>query len=320
MAGPGGPARADSRLPRLLTRIPLPAVKGRLDHLSIDPEAQRVFVAANANGTVEVVDILSGKRAGIIRGIRGPLGVAFLPAGKRVFVTGEGGQCAIFDAGASTGTFLKTDSLALPGGADNVRFDLHERRLYVTSGARGIEVVDADSLRRLSTLDLVPDAESFQLARRDPLLYANQPDRSRIALLNRVTGDTLPSWPVARGSGNFALALDERHHRLFCGCRHPARIVVYDMRTAAAIDSMPIGGDVDDLWYDQVQGRIFASCGSGALWVYDELRTGQYRLAGFIPTGPGARTSLFVPALSRIFVAVPARAGKPAALLVFGTS
>ena len=94
---------------------------------------------------------------------------------------------------------------------------------------------------------------------------------------------------------------------------------MYDVRTAAVVDSMRIGGDVDDLWYDQVQGQIFASCGSGALWVYDELRTGQYRLAGALPTGAGARTSLFVPALNRIYVAVPARAGKSAALLSFIT-
>ena len=43
---------------------------------------------------------------------------------------------------------------------------------------------------------------------------------------------------------------------------------------------------------------------------------GYRRLAG-LPTVPGARTSLFVPDLDRLFVAVRAASNEPAAIWVF---
>ena len=46
---------------RLVQTIPLPGVTGRLDHMGIDLEKKRLFVAAVANNTLEVVDLSSGK-------------------------------------------------------------------------------------------------------------------------------------------------------------------------------------------------------------------------------------------------------------------
>ncbi len=40
---------------RLLQTIPMPGVKGRLDHLDLDVKGQRLFVSGLENGSVEVV-------------------------------------------------------------------------------------------------------------------------------------------------------------------------------------------------------------------------------------------------------------------------
>jgi hypothetical protein len=50
--------------------------------------------------------------------------------------------------------------------------------------------------------------------------------------------------------------------------------------------------------------------------VLDQTETGYRRLAR-VPTVSGARTSLFVPELDRLFVAVPARRNEPAVIWVF---
>src|SRR5579864_6289765 len=42
--------------------IPLPGVKGRIDHFSVDVRGQRLFVAAVENHTLEVIDLKSGRR------------------------------------------------------------------------------------------------------------------------------------------------------------------------------------------------------------------------------------------------------------------
>ena len=46
---------------RLVQTIPLPNVKGRLDHMDVDVKGKRLFVAGLENGTFEVVDLNAGK-------------------------------------------------------------------------------------------------------------------------------------------------------------------------------------------------------------------------------------------------------------------
>jgi hypothetical protein len=54
---------------RLVQTIPLPGVSGRLDHMAVDLEKKRLFVAAVANGTLEVLDLDAGKVISSISGI-----------------------------------------------------------------------------------------------------------------------------------------------------------------------------------------------------------------------------------------------------------
>jgi hypothetical protein len=46
---------------RLVQTIPLPEVKGRLDHMGVDLEKNRLFVAAVANNSLAVVDLTGGR-------------------------------------------------------------------------------------------------------------------------------------------------------------------------------------------------------------------------------------------------------------------
>ena len=41
---------------RLVQTIPLPHVKGRIDHLAVDVAGQRLFIAALGNNSLEVID------------------------------------------------------------------------------------------------------------------------------------------------------------------------------------------------------------------------------------------------------------------------
>lgn len=50
----------ESEVLSLEAHIPLPNVKGRIDHFSVDVKGQRLFVAAVENHTLEVLDLKSG--------------------------------------------------------------------------------------------------------------------------------------------------------------------------------------------------------------------------------------------------------------------
>jgi hypothetical protein len=54
-------ANAQSAAPlQLVQTIPMPNVKGRIDHMDVDVKGQRLFVAGLENGSLEVVDLRAG--------------------------------------------------------------------------------------------------------------------------------------------------------------------------------------------------------------------------------------------------------------------
>jgi hypothetical protein len=70
------------------------------------------------------------------------------------------------------------------------------------------------------------------------------------------------------------------------------------------------------VFVDRKRRRIYVSCGAGVVDVLEPGETG-YRLLARVPTASGARTSLFVPELDRLFVAVRTGFNETAAIWVF---
>jgi hypothetical protein len=99
--------------------------------------------------------------------------------------------------------------------------------------------------------------------------------------------------------------------------RVPARLALLDAASGTAKADLPTCDDADDLYFDDKRRRIYVSCGSGAIDVFEQQAGGRYVASAHIDTRPGARTSLFAPALDRLFVAARAGSGEGAALLVY---
>src|ERR1700674_1352471 len=73
-------AYAQDKVPlRLVQTIPLPNVKGRMDHLGVDIKGKRLFAAALDNNTLEVIDLNADKRVISIPGQSMPQGVFYSP-------------------------------------------------------------------------------------------------------------------------------------------------------------------------------------------------------------------------------------------------
>src|ERR1700731_5206955 len=105
---------------RLVQTIPMPNVKGRIDHMDVDVKGKRLFVAGLENGTLEVVDLKSGKWARSIPGLKAPQGVAYLAALNKVFVANENDDTLKVFRG-DTLELLHTIRLDL--GANRVTYD-----------------------------------------------------------------------------------------------------------------------------------------------------------------------------------------------------
>ena len=64
---------------KLIQKIALPNVKGRIDHMDVDVGGKRLFVAGLENDTLEVVDLKAGKRARSVPGLGSAFGLLLPP-------------------------------------------------------------------------------------------------------------------------------------------------------------------------------------------------------------------------------------------------
>ena len=122
---------------------------------------------------------------------------------------------------------------------------------------------------------------------------------------------------VTAAASNYPMALDEVNHRLFVGCRQPAKLLVYDTTAGTLITSIDIVGDTDDLFYDAATKRLYVLGGEGFITVLQQQSADRYPQIQKLPTAAGARTGLFVPELGKLFLAVPHRGGQGAEIRVY---
>jgi len=301
---------------RLAQTIALPAVEGRIDHLAVDVQSQRLFLAGLGNNTLEVIDLKAGKVIHSVKGLREPQGVAFVPEANAVFVAnGEDGNCEAFAA----------DSLAplrgakFSGDADNLRYDPGAKLIYVGYGDGAIGIFEALTGKIIGDIKLPAHPEAFVLEQTGARIFVNIPKTKQVAVIDRKKREVIAQWPVTKAAANYPMSLDESHHRLFLGCRRPARILVLDTGSGKTVTEFECAGDTDDVFYDAKNKRVYVSGGEGFISVFAQLDADKYQQIAKIPTAPGARTSLFVPALGRLYLAVPHRGKQGSEVRVYET-
>ncbi len=299
---------------KLTKTIPLPGVKGRFDHFSIDTKGHRLFVAALGNKSLEIVDIAAGKHLKSITGLHKPTGVLCLPGGNQIAVAnGDDGTFKLFDGGSYN--LLK--SVGSLDDADNVRSDPKAKLIYVGYGNGALAVINASAMNQIGSVKLAAHPESFQLEQQGVHIFVNVPDAKQITVIDRETQIFTATWSMKEFQANFPMALDEGDKRLFIGSRNPARLVLLDTVTGKPVTNLAISGDTDDLFYDAMLKRVYISCGEGFVDVIDQRDGDHYQLRERISTRNGSRTSFFSAELNEFFLAVPQRGNQEAEIRIF---
>jgi DNA-binding beta-propeller fold protein YncE len=306
-------ATAQPSAPLSLTQtVALPDVRGRIDHLGIDIDGARLFVAALGNDTVEVIDLRSSRRIQRLEHLQEPQGVAFVGKRGRLFVSNGRGGVDVF-SGNPLVHIGRIDGL---GDADNVRYDAADEKVYVGYES-ALAAIDASSGNIANRIKLSAHPESFQLETNGPRIFVNVPNAQHIAVVDRKTGTQTATWNVVDFQANYPMAFDERDHRLFVATRRPAQLLVYDTESGVQVAKLSTGGDADDLFYDAQRKRLYVVCGEGFVDVVRQTDRDHYQSVANIKTSPGARTGLFAPSRNAVYVAVPARASSSAEIRVY---
>jgi DNA-binding beta-propeller fold protein YncE len=294
--------------------IPLPDVRGRIDHMAIDLGRGRLVVAALGNDTIEVVDLAAGKPRQRIGGLKEPQGVAYADKADAIFVASAGdGAVRIFGAD----DLKPLGRIDLKNDADNIRIDPRNANIVVGYGDGGLAIIDPLTRTVIGTVLLQGHPEGFQIEPMTGRAYVNIPDAKQIAVVDLDGRRQIATWKVPGAGSNFPMALDPAESLLAAVFRNPPRLVLLDTKTGAVAANLPTCGDADDVFFDAKRARIYISCGAGEIAVFQ--RDGPtYRPLPSVPTASGARTSLFVPELDRLFLAVRAGLlGSAASIQVF---
>jgi hypothetical protein len=302
-------------------------ITGRIDHLTYDHATARLFVACVANGSLEVIDLDSGTRAGAVSGLRGPQGVAV--SGRYVYVTtGDDGQLHRYDAR----TLAAGKTVAVGDDADNVRV-APDGKIWVSFGGNGpggLACFDGDTLALDRKLGLPRMPEGFQLHPSGAGIFANLPAGKRstadgsVVGLKRHDGERLWERKLAGRAGNFPMALDAANGRLFVVARKPARLISLSLSDGAVLGEAPCPPESDDLFLDARSGLVLVigggvlptpndPGGAGAsLDVFAVDASGRPSRLGGSPLPPHSRTGTLAADRRSIYVAVPASQDRPA--------
>lgn len=295
--------------------IPLDGVQGRIDHMAVDAKNGRLYVAALGNNTVEVIDLKAGKPVAQITGLKKPQGVAVLPDTSRVVVaSGEDGKCRVYDENQKLlGTVDGLDD------ADNVRYDPEAKLVYVGYGEGALAVIDPEKIEKVADIKLDGHPESFQLETKGKRIFVNVPSAKQVAVIDRDKRAVVAKWDVKDAESNFPMALDETNHRLFIGCRKPAKVIAVDTQTGQPVAAVECCGDTDDLFFDAASKRLYVSGGEGCITVIEQSDPNTYKAIGKVTTADGARTAFFDASGRMLYVAVPLRGSQKSELRTFAT-
>jgi len=311
-----GPLRAqgpERPVLNLEAKIPLGEVKGRIDHMALDPMRSRLFVAELENNSVGIVDLKDRKVVHVITQLTEPQGVGYELSTDTLYIANGGDGSVRMYRG---GDYAETGRIDLGDDADNVRIDPDTKHVLVGYGAGAIATIDPARRTKIADFPLPVHPEGFQLDRKNNQILVNLPRARAIAVLDSANGQRKAVWPIKESGANFPIALDEDAQRVLVAFRAPGRLAVFSAHDGASVANVELCGDADDLSVDSKRSRVYVSCGEGYLDVFD-TRAADYRRLARLPTVWGARTSYYVPSADRLFLAVRAASLEPAAVWVY---
>ena len=315
-------AAASSASPalQLVSTTSLPGISGDLDHLAIDTAGLRLFLAAEDNGTLRVIDLKTGKLERTVKGFSAPHSILYLPGAKELYVTDGSKSVQVLDSE----TFTVKRTVPTTPGADSIGVDSSQGHLFTVTGGKDVSMatsaiseIDTKSAKLLREIPIdAAHVEAMALENSGSRLFVNVTDKNYLAVIDRRSGKITDRWPIHEAKENAPLAFDEAHQRLFVVCRNPSKLVVLDSATGKSIASFVTGARADEVVYDSFHHRIYVAAGEGKIYTYQQVDADHYTPLPAIESTPGAKTALLAPDAARLYVSVSPGEGKTGAKLL----
>jgi DNA-binding beta-propeller fold protein YncE len=306
---------------KLLGRTDVPHFEGDFDHFAADTHGNRLFLAGEDKGTLEVFDLRSGKHLRTVEGLEEPHAILFMPETNRLIVTNSGdGMTKVLDAE----TLAVVDTIELTPGADVLGYDPSTREAWIVTGGKNaskklpdttVAVIDAPSGKPKAELKLDTDfTEAIAFEQKGSRAFINVTGKHSVAVIDKKTHKVIAMWPVREGQNNSAIGLDEANKRLFIVTRKPFRFVVLDTDTGRTVAAIDAPQRTNELVVDRANSRIYLA-GDDYVSVIQQQGADRYTEIARVPSDKGAKTAILVPEVNSLFVAVAGKGNTRAGVL-----
>lgn len=272
--------------------------EGRWDYLTVDPDAQRIYLSRSTH--VMVVDETSGKVIGDIPDTKGVHGIALAPdLGKGYTSNGDAATVTVFDIK----TLKPITTINTTGkNPDSILYDPDTKRVFTFNGrSANATAIDATTNQVAGTVSLGGKPETPVLDGKGNI-FVNVEDKNSLAEFDAKSLTVKHTYPLPGCKGPSGIAMDTSTRRIFVGCSDSNVMAVVNADTGKVIAHPPIAEDTDASRFDPETKLAFASCQKGVLSIVHEDSPDKFTVVGNVKTQDGARTMALDTKTHHVFV------------------
>lgn len=326
-----GGAQKPPTFDRLFTHVgdfPLGAPTSRFDYQSLDPDAQRLYIAKMGAGTLLAVETARNTVVAELKGFPKITGVLAVPELHKVYASVPGAglvpsvEVALGMIGLSSGqgaiAILDTVHLheiaRLPGGVfpDGIAYDAADRRIFVADElGSAVLVIDAGTDRIIALAKPGGEVGNVQY---DPItrkVYAPLQSRDQLVVIDPTNGRIAIRHALAGCRHPHGLAIVPKSHVGYVACDGNDQLLAVDLVTGRLLGHWPVAHDPDVLAIDARADRLYVAAESGNLSSFDVGDAASPKALGDVFVGEGAHSVSVDPATHRLYLPLAATEGGP---------
>jgi len=278
--------------------------EGGWDYLTVDPDAQRLYVARS--NRIMVIDVDSGKLLGEVPNLDGAHGIDIVKElGVGFATSGKSGEVISF--GLNDFKIVKrTKSGENP---DALVYDSPSKKILVFNGkTKDMTAIDAGTMKVVGTLALLGKPE-FAVSDGAGHVFVNLEDQNELLAIDPVLLKITGRYPLKPCEEPTGISMDRMSKRLVVGCGNSLAAIV-DSNTGHVLQTFKVGQGVDATAFDPKQKLAFISAREGRLTVLSEDSSGGFHVLQDLTTLKGARTVAVDTKSGKVFL--PTSQFKPA--------
>ena len=272
------PSVTTSGLPlRVVADVPLTGGTSRYDYQSLDSSSGRLYIAHLGSDLMTVFDINKQTVVSDVKDLKRVHGVLAVPELHRVYASATGAnELAVIDDQS-----LKVIA-RVPAGdyPDGIAYATKENKLYVSDlHGKTDTVIDAKSNQRLTSIPLGGGAGNSQYDAKGDRIFVAVDGREELAEIDPVADRLVGRYPLTGCKGAHGVLIDSERRLAFVACEENAKLVVVDLESKKATQTLSVGSDPDVLAFDSVLQRLYISAESGVVTILDEHDRGLEKVA-----------------------------------------